>query len=189
MKKFLSVGLWLILMLQAAFALDPQGEWLDADGLARIKIVDCDGRMWGATVWEKTPGVDDHNPNPAKRSRPTLGIPILRDMKPAQGTPDRWDGEVYNPEDGKTYTAYIRPLTANTLELKGCVLKYICLGQTWTRYVEPAPAPGAAPKAAPAKQPAAPAPVAPKAGTKAAAGAAPVNPNAEFCAAVIQAAK
>ncbi len=185
MKRFLVVGCWLILMLRAAFALDPQGEWLDEHALARIKIADCNGRLWGAVAWEKEPGRDEHNPDTAKQSRPTLGMPILLDMKPAQATPDKWEGNIYNPENGKTYSAHIQLLSASKLEVKGCVLRYLCGGETWTRYIEPPPAPGAAPKAAPAKQSAAPA--AAKAGTKTAA--APVNPNAEFCAAVIQAAK
>lgn len=189
MKRFLVVGCWLILMLRAAFALDPQGEWLDEHALARIKVADCNGRIWGAIAWEKEPGGrDEHNPDAAKRTRPTLGIPILIDMKPAQGTADKWEGGIYNPENGKTYSAHIQVLSATKLEVKGCVLKYLCGGETWTRYVEPVLTPATtASKAPPPKQPAAPAPAAAKAGTKTAA--APVNPNAEFCAAVIQAAK
>lgn len=187
MRKLGLVGFWLILMLRASLAGDPQGEWLDEHGLARIKVADCNGRMWGATVWEKEPGgLDDKNPDPAKRKRPIIGVPLLIDMKPAQGAADKWEGEIYNPEDGKTYSASIHLLTPAKLEVKGCWLKYLCGGETWTRYVEPALPPGApAPKAALAKQPATPGPA--KA-AKAGAPAIPANPNAEFCAAV-QAAK
>ncbi len=187
MRKLALAGFWLILMLRAALAGDPQGEWLDEHGLARIKVADCNGHIWGAIAWEKEPGgVDDHNPDVAKRSRPTLGVPILLDMKPAQGTADKWEGNIYNPENGKTYSAHIQLTTPTKLEVKGCVLKYLCGGETWTRYVEPAPAPGTmAPKAAPAKQPA---PAGAKAAAKGGVAVAPANPNAEFCAAV-QAAK
>ena len=39
-------------------ASDPTGEWLVAKQVARIKIADCDGRMWGVVAWEAQPGVD-----------------------------------------------------------------------------------------------------------------------------------
>ena len=43
----------------------------------RIKIADCDGRLWGVVAWEAKPGTDVKNPDPNLRSRPTLGMPIL----------------------------------------------------------------------------------------------------------------
>lgn len=186
MRKLGLVGFWLILLLRAAFAGDPQGEWLVEKGLARIKVADCNGHMWGAISWEKeTGGLDEHNPDVAKRSRPTMGVPILLDMKPAQDTADKWEGNIYNAENGKTYSAHIQLVSPTKLEVKGCVLKYLCGGETWTRYVEPvAPASAAAPKATPVKPPT-PAPA--KTGVK--AGTAPVSPNAEFCAAVAAAIK
>jgi hypothetical protein len=58
---------------------DPTGEWLVAKKLARIKIADCDGRLWGIVAWEAQPGIDNKNPDPNLRSRPTLGMPILLD--------------------------------------------------------------------------------------------------------------
>ncbi|MBR1222226.1 DUF2147 domain-containing protein [Bradyrhizobium sp. U87765 SZCCT0131] len=140
MRQLIIAGLSLLLPC-AAVAADPQGEWLDAHGLARIRIADCNGRLWGATVWEKEPGgLDIKNPDPAKRSRPTLGAPLLLDMKPAAGKPDRWDGEVYDSENGKTYTASIRVLSPTSLEIKGCIAYgMLCGGETWTRVVEPTP--------------------------------------------------
>lgn len=140
MRHLIFAGLTLILPC-AASAADPQGEWLDAHGLARIRIADCDGHLWGATVWEKEPGgLDVKNPDPLKRSRPTLGLPLLLDMKPAAGKPDRWDGQVYDSENGKTYTATIRVLTPTSLEIKGCIAYgMLCGGETWTRVVEPTP--------------------------------------------------
>src|SRR5450756_2234968 len=54
-------------------SLDPTGEWLVAKGWARIRIIDCNGRLWGVVSWEIYPDVDSHNPDSSKRSRPTLG--------------------------------------------------------------------------------------------------------------------
>ncbi|MEW6640883.1 MAG: DUF2147 domain-containing protein [Pseudomonadota bacterium] len=192
MRQLIFAGLSLLLPC-AASAADLQGEWLDAHGLARIRIADCNGHLWGASVWEKEPGgLDIHNPDPAKRSRPTLGAPLVLDMKPTQGKADHWDGQVYDSENGKTYTASIRVLTATTLEIKGCVaFGMLCGGETWTRYVDPAPpatassspmATGAVKGAkGPPVKPAA-LPVPPLAGAKPAATA--TASNADFCTAV-----
>lgn len=111
----------------------PVGEWLVNDRTARIRIEDCGGVMWGAVSWEESPGGQDvQNPDPTKRARPTLGLPVLLDMKP--GPDGRWDGEVYNAKNGKTYTAHISMLDPSTLRIEGCVLGLLCGGENWTRF-------------------------------------------------------
>jgi uncharacterized protein (DUF2147 family) len=130
----------------AAFAAPPSpvGEWLVANGMARIKIEQCGKDMWGVISWEQTPGGrDSNNPDAARRDRPTLGLPILLGMKAAS---DRWEGQVYNARDGKTYDASVRLTRPDVLEIEGCVLGFLCGGEEWTRYAAPphaAPAPGA----------------------------------------------
>ena len=79
------------------------------------------------------PKLDARNADPGKQSRPLIGIPIVLSMKPS-ATPQKWDGDVYNAEDGKTYSGSFTLTGANTAELKGCVLGgLICKAQTWTR--------------------------------------------------------
>jgi uncharacterized protein (DUF2147 family) len=107
------------------------GEWLVAKQYARIKIADCDGRLWGVVAWEAQPGVDSKNPDPNLRSRPTLGMPILLGMAPSQT--NRWDGQIYNSQDGHTYSASISLLDPNTLRVQGCFLGFLCGGENWTR--------------------------------------------------------
>jgi uncharacterized protein (DUF2147 family) len=69
----------------------------------------------------------------SKQSRPLLGIPIVLNMKPSSA-PQSWEGDVYNAEDGKTYSGSFTLTGANTAQLKGCVLGgLICKAQTWTR--------------------------------------------------------
>lgn len=120
-----------------ALAADPTGDWQVADGVADIRVAECNGSMWGAVAWEKKPGgKDTNNPDAAKRNRPTLGMPILLDMKKKPGT-DSWDGEVYNAKDGRTYSASITPIDPDHLEIKGCVLGFLCGGETWTRVGPP----------------------------------------------------
>jgi uncharacterized protein (DUF2147 family) len=157
--------------LSAASAADPTGDWRVADGVANIRVAQCNGNVWGAVAWEKTPGGrDTNNPDVSKQARPTLGMPILIDMKKKAGV-DQWEGQVYNAKDGQFYSATITPVSNDELEIKGCVLGFLCGGETWTRVGPPIPssvansmakgAPktvGAAPKAAASVAPKTPAP-------------------------------
>src|SRR5262249_9610911 len=131
---------------------DPTGEWLVAKRVARIKIVNCDNRMWGVLSWEASPGVDSNNPDPSQRGRPTLGMPILLGME--QSKPNEWKGDIYNAEDGHKYSASISLLNPDLLKVQGCVLGILCGGENWTRVSAPAPAPAPAPpaKKTPGKQ-------------------------------------
>ena len=110
---------------------DPTGEWLVAKQIARIKIVDCDGRLWGVVAWEAEAGIDSKNPDPGLRTRPTLGMPILLGMQ--QSKANRWDGQIYNSQDGHTYSASISLVDPITLRVQGCFLGFLCGGENWTR--------------------------------------------------------
>ena len=149
--------------------------------MANIRVAQCNGNMWGVVSWEKTPGgKDKNNPDTVKQSRPTLGMPILIEMKKKPGV-DAWEGQVYNAKDGQLYSSTIKPVGADQLEIQGCVLGFLCGGETWTRAGPPIPSSPAnsmakgAPKGAPGAAPktAAPAP-APK--TTGAANPAPASP-------------
>ena len=154
---FLATGL---LATGPAFAADPTGDWKVADGVANIRVAQCSGNMWGVVAWEKTPGgKDKNNPDVAKQSRPTLGMPILIDMKKKPGA-DAWEGEVYNAKDGQNYSSTIKPVGTDQLEIQGCVLGFLCGGETWTRVGPPIPSSptNSMAKGAPKSQPVAPAP-------------------------------
>ena len=167
--------------LSSALAADPTGDWKVADGVAKIRVAQCSGNMWGVVAWEKTPGgKDKNNPDASKQSRPTLGMPILIEMKKKPGV-DSWEGQVYNAKDGQLYSSTIKPVGTDQLEIQGCVLGFLCGGETWTRVGPPIPSspansmakgapkgqPGTAPKAA------GPSTAAPTAAAPAAAPAAP----------------
>jgi uncharacterized protein (DUF2147 family) len=152
--------------MTSALAADPTGDWRVADGVANIRVAQCNGSMWGVVAWEKEPGGrDTNNPDVSKKNRPTLGMPILLDMKKSAGV-DSWEGQVYNAKDGQTYSSSITPTDADHLEIKGCVLGFLCGGETWTRVAPPIPS-------SPVNSMAKGSPKA--AGTPKAAAAAPVN--------------
>src|SRR4051794_17029378 len=132
-------GLFLATGLASALAADPTGDWKVADGVANIRVAECNGTMWGVVAWEKTPGGrDKNNPDVSKQNRPTLGMPILIDMK-KKPSADQWEGQVYNAKDGQLYTSTIRPIGQDQLEIQGCVLGFLCGGETWTRVSGPIP--------------------------------------------------
>ena len=136
MKKICFCLAALVLSFVSAAAQEPTGEWTVEEGYARVRIENCAGRLWGVVSWEKMPGgLDSNNPDPGKRSRPTLGLPILLNMKPAAG---RWEGEIYNTQDGRTWNANIKLLNPDVLRVEGCVMIF-CGGQSWARYKSPDP--------------------------------------------------
>jgi uncharacterized protein (DUF2147 family) len=122
------------------FAADPHGVWRTEPGTSRIRIADCGGALCGTIVWLKDPNdaetqkprLDKVNADSSKRGRPLMGVTIVIGMKPAGA--DKWSGQVYNAEDGKTYTGSVTMLGANALKLEGCALGgLLCKAQTWTR--------------------------------------------------------
>ena len=103
-------------------------------------MVNCGPELCGTIIALKEPNdpatgrpkTDKNNPDAAKRARPVIGIQIVFGMKPNGA--NKWSGQVYNAEDGKTYSGNITLQSATSLKLEGCVLGgIICKGQTWTR--------------------------------------------------------
>lgn len=130
MRKF-SLGLTLTLISSRAFAADPTGDWLVADKTAVIRVQPCGAEYCGNIAWTIKPGLDEKNPDPAKRSRPMVGVQILMNMKAAGA--NRWDGRIYNAQDGKIYTGNIQLVSTNVLKIEGCVMGFLCSGENWAR--------------------------------------------------------
>ena len=120
-----------------ALAGDPTGMWLSQDGDVKMKVARCDDAICSTIAWLKNPNddkgkpkVDLNNADANKRSRPIMGSAIILPMK-ADGA-DKWSGQVYNAEDGKTYSGSFALSGANKADLKGCVA-IICKTKTWAR--------------------------------------------------------
>jgi uncharacterized protein (DUF2147 family) len=128
-------------LIGPAFAGDPTGTWLTEGGKSQVRLVNCGEALCGRVEWLKEPSDpatgkpkrDARNADPGKRDRPLIGVDILMGMRRGE-TPDQWAGDIYNPEDGKTYQARLTLQGARTLEVKGCVLAgLICKSQAWSR--------------------------------------------------------
>jgi uncharacterized protein (DUF2147 family) len=116
---------------------DPTGIWLSQDGDVKIKVSHCGSEICGHIAWLKEPNdkngkpkVDINNADTSKRNRPVMGSAVILPMK-ADGA-DKWSGQVYNAEDGKTYSGSFALSGATKADLKGCVA-IICKTKTWTR--------------------------------------------------------
>jgi len=138
MKSLFAPAAIISLLSSTAFAAEPSviGDWLVKDGYGHIRIDNCNGKMWGIVSWEKQPGFDTENPDPAKKGRPLLGTPVLMGLSPAR-EPGKWTGEIYNSQNGKMYGATISLANENTLDLEGCLMWPLCQTQQWTRVTAP----------------------------------------------------
>lgn len=125
---------------EGALAADPNGVWLTQTGGSRIRLADCAGALCGTIIWLKEPTdpdtgkpkLDKNNSDASKRSRPLIGVQIVLGMKPAGS--EKWTGQVYNAEDGKTYSGNLTYSGGNSLQLQGCALGgLVCKSQTWTK--------------------------------------------------------
>ena len=103
------------------------GRYVDDGGFVEITVAPCGTARCGTItrIIKRKPGEplnDAHNDNPALRARAIRGITILQDLRFSDGA---WRGRIYNPEDGNTYRAEVRPAARGGLEVKGC-LSFIC---------------------------------------------------------------
>src|SRR4029077_17383765 len=74
----------------------------------------------------------------AKKTRLTLGMPILLGLAPKEG--GKWQGENLNLQNGKMYSASISLADENTMDLEGCLFtNFMCMTQKWTRVTTPPP--------------------------------------------------
>jgi uncharacterized protein (DUF2147 family) len=118
----------------AVMAAEPTGDWRVEDGSAIIRVDNCRGALWGVVAWEKVPGRDERS------GRPTLGSAVLINMRAASAQA-RWDGQIYNAQNGQTYKANVTMVGDNTLRVEGCVMGGVfCGGQRWTRVGNAPPA-------------------------------------------------
>jgi len=136
MRKIWLSGVALIGALTPAVAATPLGTWLVEEKTAEIRVVDCGSVLWGVFAWEKSPGIDSNNPDPAMRNKPLLGSPLLLGLAP-NADHSEWQGKVYNPQDGKQYDATVSTPDDQTLNLKGCLIGFLCKTVPWTRVGDP----------------------------------------------------
>ena len=141
-RILISIALFAILTIAVATpsraADEPTGTWLTQAGDARVRVTRCGGALCGTIVWLRDmidpatgkAAVDDKNADPARRNRSMIGLQIFIGMKAAG--PNKWSGQIYNADDGKTYVSNVSVSGPESLKVEGC-LGAFCGGETWTR--------------------------------------------------------
>ncbi|RZK53810.1 MAG: DUF2147 domain-containing protein, partial [Pedobacter sp.] len=88
---------------------DILGRWLNSSGEGQIEIFKKGDKYFGKLVWIKDPNdekgkprLDVKNPNTSLRTKPILGLEIVKDFVFED---EKWtDGKVYDPKTGKSYS-------------------------------------------------------------------------------------
>lgn len=122
---------------------DILGVWLNEDKDAHIRITNENGKYYGEIIWLKDPideetgkpKLDDENEDEQLRSRPVMGLMLLKDFE-FDGD-DEWEGgKIYDPKNGKTYSCYMefKDETKDLLKVRGFI-GFSMIGRTtyWTR--------------------------------------------------------
>lgn len=142
----------LILPAAAALAADPGadavlGLWATEDEKAHVEVTQEGGEYAGKIVWLKEPiyppddeqgmagqeKVDRENPDPKLQKRPIIGLQIVHGFTYAGD--GLWKGgQIYDPDNGKTYKSKMTLQEDGTLFVRGFI-GFSLLGRTtvWTR--------------------------------------------------------
>jgi len=87
----------------------------------KLEFYDCAGKLCAKAI-EPMP---DGSPPPQ----------ILRNAAKA-GT-NNWEGEIFDPEGGKTYIGKIKLDSPTAMTMTGCLVAFLCQSETWTKVSGP----------------------------------------------------
>ena len=120
------------------------GHWLTEKGTSQVQVYKAkNGKYYGRISWLSEPNKngapkkDDSNPDPSLRETPIFNLILLKGFD-YNADEDIWEGgTIYDPDNGKTYDAYMwfEGNNFDVLKLKGYVLGMRFLGREtiWKR--------------------------------------------------------
>ena len=118
------------------------GRWLSQKRRNQVQIYRQGNRYYGKIIWmlepneaaTNQPKYDKLNPDASLRNRPLVGMNIMSDLQ-YTGENTWTGGQIYNPEDGKTYGCELSLRDANTMDVRAYMLGMKMIGKTitWTR--------------------------------------------------------
>jgi uncharacterized protein (DUF2147 family) len=146
---------WIVLVVfvlaaSQAYGADPGaivGVWSTKDNDAKVEIYKCGNYYCGKIVHLARPNyppndkegmgglpkVDRHNPDPKLRNQPLLGLELLRGFH-YDGDNSWTGGEIYDPDNGKTYKSQMTLPGPDRLNLRGYIgIPLLGRTETWTR--------------------------------------------------------
>jgi uncharacterized protein (DUF2147 family) len=137
----------LIILLLAVFSFTASaqkadailGSWVNPNGEDHILIYKKGSKYFGKLDWIKYPNdeqgkpkTDKKNPDDALKSRPELGLELLKDFT-YDGEKVYEDGTIYDPKNGKTYSCKMT-LEGNSLKIRGYIgISLFGRSEIWTR--------------------------------------------------------
>lgn len=95
------------------------GKYLSPDQVGQIEIFKRNGKYYGKTICCNEKRLDVNNPNPALQVRSRIGIEFIYDFE-FDGEEEYINGTIYNPEDGRTYSAKMW-LDGKELSMRGYI--------------------------------------------------------------------
>ncbi len=141
MKKLV----WLFVFTMTTFSVfaqkkdDVLGKWVNPSGEGQIEIYKKGDKYFGKLAWLKEPNdesgkpkTDLKNPNANLRTKPLLGLEILKDFVYED---NKWtDGTIYDPKTGKTYSCNLNIKSDGQLNIRGYVgISLIGRSESWRR--------------------------------------------------------
>ena len=125
MKKMISLAVAVSMLLTMVVA---QTNGIAADNIigtywspkkdAKIEIYKKENKYFGKSTWLLTKRKDQKNPNTALRERDLLGVELLTNFSYKDGA--YGNGEIYDPESGKTYNCKIS-FNGRNLKVRGYI--------------------------------------------------------------------
>jgi len=114
-----------------AAAAVPNGRWVTASGNLEVEIAPCGPALCGTV----TKVLADHSMSPGggdMGDKPALGLQIMKDFAPDGD--GGWAGEIYNRENGKTYSCLMSVIARDELQIRPYVgLPLFGQTQIWRR--------------------------------------------------------
>jgi uncharacterized protein (DUF2147 family) len=138
-------SIFLVLLLSVSIQLFAQkrddilGKWVNPSGEGQIEIYKKGEKYFGKLAWIKEPNnangkpkTDEKNPNENLRTKPILGLEILKNFEFNDG---KWeDGTIYDPKSGKTYSCKMTIKDQNLLNIRGYIgVSLIGRTEVWKR--------------------------------------------------------
>jgi uncharacterized protein (DUF2147 family) len=119
---------------------DIVGIWLTQKKDGKVEIFKQGDKYYGKITWlseptekDGKPKVDNENPDATKRNQPIMGLIVVKHLQ-WKGEGNWEDGKVYDPDNGKTYSASAKMKNKNLLEFTGFIgFSFIGRTEVWTR--------------------------------------------------------
>jgi uncharacterized protein (DUF2147 family) len=126
MTKIMGVLAMLLAAIPASAAASIEGRWITESGNLEVEIAPCPaassalcGTVMRVIANRSMSGSGE--PMQPVDTRPALGMTILSSLTVDADDPQRWTGDLYNRENGKTYSCVLSLDAPDRLKVRGYV--------------------------------------------------------------------